>query len=605
MSCKTCNNSKHLNHKINLKKKLTLPCNKPNMYGIKNVNVTIDILGSKVISTPLNEIVKKENLNLAKERLLIAGWICIKIYYYSSYNSGCINNAFFKMPFNTYIPLNKSASCCKDKFSINSCVKNVCVTLCNCRTFEQKFTLFLEAKKIGSISPIPPKPDPDPPIPPDPDPDPPVPPLIEKLPNAIIINNNNFLEIAKVEFNSTNKILLITSKNLIADSSLGSDSYFSLVLRDNTGTIKISSSIISNRTANDFANILNNIPFEYGDILELNYLITSRFLITNFPVRNENYVPTQNKELYIITPNGFIPYIEPDPEPETLIKKLPNSIIINSDSNKEVSKIEFNISDKTFIVTSEEEIPDASKANSAYFVLSLNDFVTSSPKASSFIMADEISKKFKNDLTDVAFEFFDTLQLNSLTPENIKITNFPEPNETYTLKDKLELITITPNGLTSFNPTTLPPPVPTSDNLPNTIIIQSKIDSTIAPLVVIIFNIVDKKLSVAYTDNIADSTLTPAYNYFSLKLKDSTNENIKVTSTIVSNKNAENFANTLNDESFDFNDILELEYSDPSTIVITNYPNEKEVYTPINNKEFYRIDSKGLVSYIPNITPSL
>ncbi|MGL5244029.1 MAG: hypothetical protein ACRC7R_02460, partial [Sarcina sp.] len=80
-------NSEKLSAKIEFNEKLTLPANSPNICCIKNVSINTDVIDSKVISIPLNNIIDEKKLNLSKEKLLISGWVCINISYTSSKNN--------------------------------------------------------------------------------------------------------------------------------------------------------------------------------------------------------------------------------------------------------------------------------------------------------------------------------------------------------------------------------------------------------------------------------------------------------------------------------------------------------------------------------------
>ncbi|MGL5245410.1 MAG: hypothetical protein ACRC7R_09585, partial [Sarcina sp.] len=468
-----------------------------NICCIKNVSINTNVLGSKVISTPLKTI-----------NLLIAGWVCIDVSYTSSKNNECVNNASFKVSFSVNIPLSKNAQCCNDVFSITSSIENMCTNYCGCKNILQKFTLFLFAKKTGSISPDPPTPS------------------MEKLPNVIIIKDSFSKNIvSKIEFNSSSKKLIVTYTDVIPNPSIVNEQYFLLTLKTIDGNIKISSFISTNTTAINFANMLNNFNFQYNDILELKYLTPSAITVTNFPRKSQDYIPNTPTDYFQITPMGLKPYIPPVPPPS--LKKLPNKIIVNNNAiiKKPVATIEFNSDSKRFIVASTGAIADNAAGSILYFSLKLKDSTNRFIKDKSAIISNENANTFARELNNSHFEYGDILELHYLIPINITITNFPTTPQNYTPTKKTELYKITPKGLETY----IPPPPPEPKKLPNKIIINDNLSPN-KPVATIEFNIDDKNLIVNSTGRLPSGS-TSTLPYFSLKLKDSSNKFIKDKST--------------------------------------------------------------------------
>ncbi|MGL5245822.1 MAG: hypothetical protein ACRC7R_11665, partial [Sarcina sp.] len=324
-------------------------------------------------------------------------------------------------------------------------------------------------------------------------PAPPPTPQPKKLPNTIIINDNFTPKepVATIEFNADDKKLIVSSTGLIPSSFTDSTLYFSFKLKDsNNQRIKESASFTNNENANRFSSILNGRKFEYGDILELDYLIPKNITITNYPTAPQNYVPVDKKEFFRITPAGLMPYTPPIPPPPQP-KKLPNKIIIdnNTTPKKLVATIEFNSDDKKFIATSTGEIPGGSSSSAPYFLLFLRDS-NNKPKGGGLgFSPKENANNFALGLNNIKFEYGDILELEYLIPKNITITNYPTSPQNYVPVNKKEFYRITPAGLMPYTPPTPPPPQP--KKLPNTIIINDNFTPK-EPVATIEFNADDK-----------------------------------------------------------------------------------------------------------------
>ncbi|MGL5245557.1 MAG: hypothetical protein ACRC7R_10325, partial [Sarcina sp.] len=188
------------------------------------------------------------------------------------------------------------------------------------------------------------------------------------------------------------------------------------------------------------------------------------------------------------------------------------------------------------------------------------------------------------------FQYDDILGLDYFDPNNITITNFPTSPSNYIPTKPKEFYRITSLGLQPYTP-------PEPNKLPNKILINSN-GTPKQKVATIEFNTDTKRLIVVATKIIPDPTLGTSV-YFSLKLKDSTNQSIKEGSIIKSNTDANNFASDLNTVNFQYDDILELDYLIPTNINITNFPNIGQTHIPNIQKEYYRITPNGLEAYTP------
>ncbi|MPQ44197.1 SPOCS domain-containing protein [Clostridium tarantellae] len=272
------------------------------------------------------------------------------------------------------------------------------------------------------------------------------------------------------------------------------------------------------------------------------------------------------------------------------INKLKNSILINnnSDANVEVAKIEFDKDNEEFLVTSTGRVADPSGGGNTFFTLALKDSNNEYEKFSNSIISSLNADNFKSDLNGQSFQYGDVLELNYTVPNKVSVTNFPDEGQTHIPNINVEHFKITPEGLIAYNP------MPVEVDLTNTIIVRGK-SGTVSTIK---FDGNNKQLVITSYKVIPNDTIKDI-TYFSLKLKDNNNRNVKASSTILTNENSENFKNTLNGQNFQFNDILELYYLDAKQILILDYPEKGRRHTPTVNKEYYRITPRGLAPYTP------
>ncbi|MPQ42426.1 SPOCS domain-containing protein [Clostridium tarantellae] len=564
--------------KLEFKNTISLPCKKPKIKYLKKISINPYITNTKTVELSMNIDPNNKKLSLTAKRLLIEGYLeATFIYIFCELNeSVCSVN--FKIPFHTYINLDDSSNIYLDKYTVKPFIKNICAKSIDCKNICLNFNLFLLANKKA------------------------LPPPIKKLPNSIIINNINNNEVAKIEFNVTNKKFIVTSTGEIPNATLGAQEYFIIQLRNiNTGRVIMRTQILANENANNFVIDLNNLNFSFDDnFIQLDYLVPPSINITNFPKLGETHIPNSPREFYRITPNGLIAYIPPEPPvpPPPTINKLPNTIIVNNrgtSSQTPITTIEFDSDNKKFLV-----IPTAILMNSnGNFSFKLKDGNNERIKASSTILSNTNSFNFANTLSHQIFEYNDVLEIDYSPSVELIVTNFPDSGQTYRPSTIKELFRITPDGLIAYIPPEPPvPPPPTINKLPNTIIVDNRTSSSQIPITLIEFDSDNKKLLVIPTD-----TLMNATGNFSFKLKDSNNQTIKTSSTIANNTTSRNFANALNGSSFEYNDILEIDFSPSVELIVTNFPTSGQTYKPTTIKEFFRITPNGLIVYVPPTPP--
>lgn len=118
----------------------------------------------------------------------------------------------------------------------------------------------------------------------------------KEYPNDIIFRNDAGQELAKIRFTLTRKTLFVTTTNNTEQSTSRPILQFILYAPDGT-TIKERGVILGRRNAQEFVNSLNGRPFDYGDILSIQYgQSPQRVEIINYPEDGDDYNP--------IDPNG-------------------------------------------------------------------------------------------------------------------------------------------------------------------------------------------------------------------------------------------------------------------------------------------------------------
>ena len=126
-----------------------------------------------------------------------------------------------------------------------------------------------------------------------------------------------------------------------------------------------------------------------------------------------------------------------------------NTITFMGINNIIVAKINFDIQNKQFLITSTGKKPNIAIKNIAYFTLILTNS-TGDIKFRATIKSDESADNFKAAVELQNFEYNDVLELISITVKNISITNYNNQKLYYNIK-KRESFKITEDGLINPN----------------------------------------------------------------------------------------------------------------------------------------------------------
>ena len=537
---------------ITLPEKLKIPSNKASVKSITKVYLDIQITSTKIIKTPTSDMPNVESLKVTGRLLLVSGEICQNIIYISDSLYSSVHSIKFRVPFSTYIIIDKNANSDKDNYCIYPCVEDVFVNILDERTLSKSVTLFLFAHKTT--------------------------PIIEKLQNAFVFKNSSNQEMAMVELDGNNKRLIVTSTG---DSyGGGAGQAFKFQLLDDEKAIRKSSIINQNGNANEFKDALNEADFEFGDFIKIEYNDKTKVKLSNHPNEGDEYDMRHNvSQSFRIMEDKIIPNV------------LPNSIILNGADNNPVVTTEFDDLTKGVLVKSTGNVTEVGGADYFKMTLSRKDVIR---QISAFALIELKSESirgnsngdaFANSFLDQIFRDGDILGLKYENPQKIKITNFPNEGQTYTPTGTEEKFELNGDSVTPYN-----------SNLKNKIIIKSKDDREVATIE---FNKDDKKFVVNSTGVIPDSTLNESY--FTLTLKNQVNNSDILTATLNCNENASNFKRDLNDRNFTMENRLIISYKDNSKIEITNFPNVGNKYIPKFTSDILKITDVGLadVSY-PN-----
>ena len=525
---------------IILSKKFTISPNISSIKSISKIYLNAKITSTKIIKTPYSQLANIEGLKITGKLLLVSGEICQNIIYIPKIIYHSVHSIKLKIPFSTYIIIDKKANLDTDKYSIYPCIQDAFIDLLDEKTLVENITLFLFARKI-----------------------------VEPILNIFIFKTfDTDEEMSKVEFDTTNKKLIVTSTGKIYNNGIGLAFDFKLISSDNI-TIKNSSRIQKNESADNFKNTLDDIDFEFGDIVFIKYDDNSKVDLTNYPKESLTYTMLNKiSQGFKITPNKIIPYV------------FSNAIILNDLNNKPIINVEFDIMGKGLLVNSTGNTTDPN-GGQKYFKMTLYDSDGAIEKASSTIQGNQNGNAFADYFNDKTFNIEDVLKLEYQNANRVKVTNFPSEGEEYTPKASEEKFEIAKQEL-----------IPYIEKLPNSILIKSKNDELVAR---IRFNATDRKFMVLSTGIVPDPPSSDPY--FTLILRDSTATRNILTVTLNSNENGDNFKSNLNDQKFDYsNNRLILIYKDKTKIEITNYPNIGNNYIPNLSFDILQITNPKLVN---------
>ncbi|MPQ44700.1 DUF3794 domain-containing protein, partial [Clostridium tarantellae] len=406
---------------------------------------------------------------------------------------------------------------------------------------------------------------------------------IPYLPNNFIFNSfNSNKEIAKIYFDEKNLKLLVTSTGTSYDGP-SNDVAFQFQLMNYDGSIiKASSYLLGKENGDKFRNKLNGKSFSYNDLIVINFLNSNKVLLENYPYKRVSYgMQTLNSRSFKITASKIIPYI------------LPNEILLNNSNNNLVMYMQFDILAKKIVVYN-----IGTKTNIAgsekYFVMSLYETDGKTLIKTSLISGNDDGNNFVNDFNNTDFQFGYIITLQYEEEDKVKITNFPNSNtKLYTPYKSTQSFKITEDGLTL---TSIDSQEIIFEN-----IVSIKFDSN------------NKKFITTSTGSLPNANLKNTL-YYLFKLRDSY-KNIKSSTYIKADENANFFKYNLNNTSFNFGDIIELGCLENKKIEFKNFPNDgessfidKRFFNKDTYEGFFEITEKGLKTYNPLImlpTPTL
>ena len=540
---------------LTISKKFELPPNKPPIKTITKVYSDIKITSTKIIKTPSSNVPNIEGLTLTGKILLVSGYICKNILYVSETLSSSIHSVNSKTSFSTYVVIEENANVEIDNYCIYPCVEDVYLTTLNERTISESITLFLFAHKI--VNPLLP---------------------VEKISNGFIFKTlDSDKEMARIEFDVTTKKLKVTSTG---ENYNDMDSVDKTVFAFRISNLNIETStrsaIDGTQDGANFRTELNDLSFDFGDIIILIFKNNSKVLLSNYPKDGVNYsMIGKNYQGFKVTETGIIPYL------------LPNKITLNSPDNQPVTTVQFDILTKSILVNSTGNNTDAGSPE--YFKMTVLQSDGIVERFDSSVAGNSNGDNFKTALNGEHFDFNDLLSLHYEDNKKVTISNFPNLGDpTYNPKGNNELFKIAINELISE-----------STNIPNAFIFKTS--DTDEEMAKIVFDVITKKLVVTSTGKSYNEPPAAGNDVFVFRIANLTTGASK-SSSIEGDKDANVFKFALNDTDFEFGDIITLTFRDRPKVLLTNYPTLGSNYLMIaNNSQSFQVTPNGIV---PDILPN-
>ena len=392
--------------------------------------------------------------------------------------------------------------------------------------------------------------------------------------NKIRFKNSDNSSILFIYFNKINDTIIYIEPYSTGILNKDSD-FFSFKIKDETETITKIEGRISKDETGDVVKIgvqPYNISkdFSIGDILILEYSNENLIEIFDFPVIRALYTPFSNSQKFKIAENGLY------------IAKLFNSFVFKTDkSNKEISKIEFDITNSKLLVNSTGTSYNNPNITTA-FKFELKDSTEVTTKAFAIIEGNENANNFKNILHGQKFQIGDIIKLYYENSSKVILNDYPNIGDVYSMSTtvKEEKFIITLNGIK---------PILT----PNKIIVKSKNNEEV---LTIQFAKDVGKFLVSSTGIIADSLSIIPYSYFTLKVIGKDGRDLINSITLNSNESGYKFEKLLNNQSFAYtNNRLILIYKDRSKFEISNYPTIGDTYIPNLDANIFEITTDNLI----------
>ncbi len=149
---------------ISVQETLIIPDNKPSIEQINSVNISAEIIKSKVIVTPRLEnsagilIPNYEGIVTTGRKLIIEGKLCQTVTYTAVVPEQTVHSVHFVVPFSDYIVIPKEMNICcyivdtlNVNFQVNVCVEDVFIKdICGRHIFKN-VTLLLQAVPAPSL----------------------------------------------------------------------------------------------------------------------------------------------------------------------------------------------------------------------------------------------------------------------------------------------------------------------------------------------------------------------------------------------------------------------------------------------------------------------
>ncbi|MPQ43127.1 putative mucin/carbohydrate-binding domain-containing protein [Clostridium tarantellae] len=99
--------------------------------------------------------------------------------------------------------------------------------------------------------------------------------------NSFDIQGLNWMTINKVQFDTTNKKLMVTSTGSVAHEFLPKNMYFGMSLYDGNNNLKASAFTLGENDGSSFATALNGVTFDYGYYLKIYHAEPWRLILTD------------------------------------------------------------------------------------------------------------------------------------------------------------------------------------------------------------------------------------------------------------------------------------------------------------------------------------
>lgn len=142
---------------------LTVPSQKPDIEELTSLDISVDILRSEVIKTPIpadelgNIRPNLEGKILTGRKVIVEGQLCQKVEYTAAVETQSIHSAHFYVPFSAYIVVPSEIEFTNDAgatttvdsfdvtFTVNACIEDVSLCKISARNILKQVTLLLYA----------------------------------------------------------------------------------------------------------------------------------------------------------------------------------------------------------------------------------------------------------------------------------------------------------------------------------------------------------------------------------------------------------------------------------------------------------------------------